>query len=148
MVRFLAMLAVAATAVAVSNDTLSAARSRARLVGSEPSVLSISVFAPRDITDSLLIRVFDEAKAIWEPTGIVLDWHRITSDIIVPVRVTVTIDDDRTGVAERGDALGWILFTEDGPEPSIHLARANTEAVIRRAASVDDETVLGNEILM
>jgi len=131
------------------NKTLLIARSRASLDGKVPSAISVDVFAPPDVTEALVIRVFDEAKAIWGPTGIALDWHRITSkDIAVPWHVTVTIDEDEKDVARRPGALGWIPFTAYGPAPSIRLSQANAEALIRRTPGVTDRTIVGNEILI
>ncbi len=164
MVRFLTTLAVAATSVTVQadrttnwsinpavqlNKTLLIARSRASLDGRVPSAISVGVFGPPDVTEALVIRVFDEANAIWGPTGIALDWHRITSkNMAVPWHVTVTIDDDRKDVAGRRGALGWIPFTTHGPAPSIHLSRINAEALIRRTPGVTDATILGHEVLI
>ena len=158
MVRFLTTLAVAAASVTLQadrttnwsvnpvvqwNKTLLTARSRASLDGRVPSAISVGVFAPPDVTESLVIRVFDEAKAIWGPTGIAFDWHRITSkDMAAAWHMTVTIDDDRKGFAERHGALGWIPFTADGPAPSIRLSRANAEALIRRTPGVTDATIV------
>ena len=164
MVRFLTTLAVAAATVAVQadrttnssanpvvrwNKTLLSARSRASLDGSVPSAISVGVFAPPNVTESLVIRVFDEAKAIWGPTNIAFDWHRITStDMAAASQLTVTIDDEREGFAEGHGALGWIPFTADGPAPSIHLSRANAEALIRQTPGVTDTTILVHEILI
>jgi hypothetical protein len=112
-----------------------------------PSTLSVAVFAPRDVTESLAIRVFDEAKAIWGPTGIALDWHRVTSGhMAVGYDVTVMIDDDQKDSGEG--ALGWIPFTADGPASSIHLSRANAEELIRRTPGLTDATIVGHEILV
>jgi len=156
MVRFLTTLVVAATTVTVQADrtTHSSAnpvvrRTRASLDGRVPSAISVGVFAPPDVTESLLIRVFDEANAIWEPTDIALDWQRITAkDVAAAWQVTVTIDDERKGLAERHGALGWILFTSDGPAPSIRLSRANAEALIRRTPGVTVATIVDHEILI
>jgi hypothetical protein len=164
MVRFLTTLVVAATTVTVKadrttnwsvnpvvhwNKTLLTARSRASLDGSVPSAISVGVFAPPDVPESLVIRVFDEAKAIWGPTGIAFDWHRITSkDMAGAWHVTVTIDDHRKDFAEWQGALGWIPFTAYGPAPSIRLSRANAEALIRKTPGVTDATIVGHEILI
>jgi hypothetical protein len=163
MLRFLTTLVVAATSATVqpnrttnwsvdpmvqSNKTLLIARSRASLDGKVPSAISVDVFAPPDVTDALVIRVFDEARAIWGPTGIALDWHRITSkDVAAPRHLTVTIDDPQE-VAGRPGALGRIPFTAYGPAPSIRLSRANAEVLIRRTPGVNDRTIVGNEILI
>jgi hypothetical protein len=164
MVRFLTTLVVAATTVTVQadrttnwsvnpvvhwNKTLLTARSRASLDGRVTSAISVGVFAPPDVTESLVIRVFDEAKAIWGPTGIAFDWHRIPSkDMAGAWHVTVTIDDHRRDFAEWQGALGWIPFTPYGPAPSIRLSRANAEALIRKTPGVTDATIVGHEILI
>jgi hypothetical protein len=164
MVRFLTTLAVAATTVTVQadrttnssvnpmvhwNKTLLSARSRASLDGRVPSAISIGVFAPPDVPESLVIRVFDEAKAIWGPTGIAFDWHRVASIGMAGAwHVTVTIDDDRKDFAEWQGALGWIPFTPYGPAPSIRLSRANAEALIRRTPDISGATMVGHEILI
>ena len=164
MVRFLTTLAVAATTVTVQahrttnssanpvvrwNKTLLSAPSRASLDGRVPSAISVGVFAPPDVTESLVIRVFDEAKAIWGPTDIAFDWHRITSkDMAAAWQLTVAIDDERKGFVEQHGALGWIPFTADGPAPSIRLSRANAEALIRRTPGVTTATIVGHEILI
>jgi len=164
MVRFLTTLAVAAATVTVQGDrttdpsanavvrwnkTLLSARSRASLDGSVPSAISVGVFAPPDVTESIVIRVFDEAKAIWGPTNIAFDWRRITStDMAAEWQLAVTIDDEREGFAEGHGALGWIPFTADGPAPSIHLSRANTEALIRQTPGVAATTIVGHEIMI
>jgi hypothetical protein len=38
--------------------------------------ISVAVFAARDINESVMNRVLDEAQAIWEPAGITFIWHR------------------------------------------------------------------------
>jgi hypothetical protein len=164
MVRFLTTLAVAASSMTVQadrttnwsvdpvvlwNKTILIARSRASLDGKVPSAISVDVFAPPDVTEALVIRVFDEARAIWGPTGIALDWHRLTSkDKAAPWHVTVTIEDGPQDVAGRPGALGWIPFTAYGPAPSIRLSRGNAEALIRRTPGVTDRTIVGNETLI
>jgi len=140
MVRFLTTLAVAAITVTVQAD---------RTTNLSAKAISVGVFAPPDVTESLVIRVFDEANAIWGPTEIAFDWHRITpQDIAAAWQMTVTIDDERKGFAEQHGALGWILFTADGPAPSIGLSRANAEALIPRTPGVTGATIVGHEILI
>ncbi len=60
----------------------------------------------------------------------------------------MTIDDQRRVTPDRQNALSWIPFTPNGPAPSIHLSRANVEALIRGATGVGDATVIGHEILV
>src|SRR5262249_33280866 len=86
---------------------------------------------------------------IWGPTGIVLDWQRISSATVAATwRVTVTFDDGEEDVLEPPGALGWIPFTTDGPEPSIRLSRANAEAVIRGTPGAAGPASLRTEILI
>jgi hypothetical protein len=114
-----------------------------------PAPLTIAVFATPDITESLMNRIFAEAETTWEPTGISLDWHRITpKDVVRTWQLDVTIDDRLKGVATDHLALGWVLFTVNGPLPSIHLSRAGAEASILRTAGVDDTSVDAHEILV
>jgi hypothetical protein len=164
MVRFLAIVAIAITSVTVHasrrtdrlvnpvvqwDTSLLAGRSRASPDGSALSTISVGVFAPTDVTESLLTRVFDEANAIWAPAGVTLDWHRITSnDMARRWRVTVTIEDDGRDSAEQGGPLGRVPFTAHGPVPSIWLSRSNAEALIRRTSGGIEATIFGSEILM
>jgi hypothetical protein len=154
--RFLAMLAVAAASVAVQAErrvdrsVSLPAQSRASLDASVTATIPIGVFAPADVTESLLIRVFDEANAIWAPSGIVLDWHRITSEkAAARCRMTVQIvDDDREDFPHQRGALGSIPFTADGPTAFIRLSRANAESVIRGTPAAIDATIAPNETLL
>jgi hypothetical protein len=129
-------------------STTAAAQTPGSLDGSELR-LAIAVFAPPDMTKSLVDRIFKEAKAIWGPTGISLDWYRVTpKDVVRTWQLDVTIDDDPDGAVTEQAALGSILFTADGPEPSIHLFRATAEASILRAEGVGDTSVFTHEILV
>jgi len=129
-----------------------ATKGAARMPGSHDrsaSPLTIAVFATPDITDSLVNRIFAEAEAIWQPTGISLDWRRITpKDVARTWQLDVTIDDRRKGLAADQLALGWVLFTPNGPVPSIHLSRVGAETSILRTFGVDDTTVDTHEILV
>jgi hypothetical protein len=40
-----------------------------------------AVFAPRDVTDSLVHRICEEASAIWESAGIAFACHRVGSEV-------------------------------------------------------------------
>jgi hypothetical protein len=145
MVRLLTTLAVAVATVTVQAD-------RTTTLSANPMVrwnISVGVFVPPDVTESLVTRVFDEANAIWGPTDIAFDWHRITpKDTAAAWQVSVAIDDERKDFAEQHGALGWILFTADGPAPSIRLSRANAEALIPRTPGVTGATIVGHEILI
>jgi hypothetical protein len=111
--------------------------------------IRVGVLAPPDIKPSLVNRIFAEAQAIWGPTGITFEWHRITSeDAARTWQLVVTFDDSQDSLVGRRAALGWIPFTTDGPEPSIHLSRASAEALIRSSVSVDGVPVGAHEILV
>ena len=155
MMRFLVIFAVAMTSVTVKAEGKIdrsgslPAPSRASLDGRVPSLIPLGVLAPGDVTESLLIQVFDEANAIWGPAGIVLDWHRITSkEADADGRVTVEIEDDRRDFGGRRRALGSIPFTAKGPAPSIHLSLSAAEAMIRETPVVIDATIGMHETLM
>src|SRR4029450_5875937 len=92
--------------------------------GDGVQVVPIAVFAPRDVTDSLVDRTCAEASAIWEPAGIAFAWNRIGSEAEAgdwPLDITI---DDRRASMESGGALGWIAFTGHRPDRSIHLSRS------------------------
>jgi len=111
--------------------------------------IRVGVFTPPDIKPSLVNRIFAEAEAIWRPTGITFEWHRITSeDAARTWPLLVTIDNSQDRLVGRRAALGWIPFTTDGPEPSIHLSRAGAEALILTRVRVGDVPVATHEILV
>ena len=125
------------------------ARSPASLDRRVLSPIRVGVFAPPDIKPSLVNRIFAEAEAIWRSTGITFEWQRITSeDVAHTWQLVVTIDDSQNILVAQRPALGWIPFTTDGPEPSIHLSRASAEALIRGSVSVDGVPVAAHEILV
>lgn len=144
-VSWLTLLLTCSSSLAVAHSNT--ARSSTSLDVLPP--ISVAVFAARDINEPVVKRVIYEAQAIWEPAGITFIWHRITSkDAATTWQVTVTIDDQRKDFAEWQGALGWIPFTVSGPAPSIHLSRANAEALIRRTPGISDTTVVGHETLI
>src|SRR5262245_45799510 len=82
--------------------------------------LTLAVVAPPGIADSLVKRICAEARAIWGPAGIPLECERHGSkDEPGRWTIEVTIDDRETPVGREG-ALGWILFTNDAADRSIH----------------------------
>jgi hypothetical protein len=120
--------------------------------GATPRALApihVAVFAPPDIRESLVNRVFAEVEAIWGPTGIVFDWHRITATGAVHAEhLDVTIDEREDGFVAHPDALGWIAFTADGPGSCIHLSRGRAEALIRGTSGLGDPTTFTHEMLL
>jgi hypothetical protein len=119
-------------------------------LGSLPPI-PITVFAPLDVTDSLVSQMCAETDAIWKPAGIKFEWHRLTSTEAVRKRwLDVTIDERRNDVHE-GPAtlpLGWIPFTENGPQPSIHLSLSNAEELLLSTPGVEDKTISTHQTLL
>ncbi len=73
-----------------------------------------AVFAPRDVTDSLVYRICTEASDIWESAGIVFACHRVRSEAEAgDWPLEITIDYRRASVEARG-ALGWITSRPTG----------------------------------
>jgi hypothetical protein len=100
-------------------------------VDASPRPIAVTVVAPRDVTDSLVNRICEEADAIWAPAGVAFEWHRDASTGEAhPLAIEVTIDDRQAAVVGDG-ALGWITFTGNGPDPFIHLSRASAEGLFR-----------------
>ena len=90
--------------------------------------ISVAVVAPKSVPDSLVRRISAEVQAIWRPTGIAFEWHRVTSnDEARRMPLEVTIDDRRSSV-DPDDALGWLTFTNDDPDRVIHLSRRRRES--------------------
>ena len=111
-------------------------------------VVSIAVYAPRDVTDSLVSRIREEASAIWASAGISFEWHRVDSEARAlewPLDITV---DDRRASAEPGGALGWIMFTDSRPEHSIHLSRACADDLVRATPGLIDASFAAHETLV
>lgn len=109
-------------------------------------VLQVAIIAPRGVTDSLVTRICGEADAIWRPEGVALECHRIRSaQEASGWPLVVTIDEHQT---RRDSALGWILFTTDGPERSIHLFQAQAEEIVRQMPGHPNFTILSHEILI
>jgi len=109
--------------------------------------ITASVVAPRDITDSMVNRICAEAAAIWAPAGIALEWTRDVPREARGLTIEVTID-DRPAPAGRAGALGWVMFTNGGPERSIHLSRASAEHLLRSTSSLNDATIASHEALI
>ena len=111
--------------------------------------IPVAVFAPPDITDSLVRRICAEADAIWKPAGLTFEWHRVTfTDTLRTRWLEVTIDDRRRDAHEERAVLGWIAFTADDPQPSIYLSRSDTEALLVLTPGVEDKTISSHERLL
>ena len=117
---------------------------------SRPSVtpITLAVVAPRDVSDSLVNRICTEAEAIWGPTGIAFEWDRHESTTRAGRwTIEVTID-DRHAPDGRDGALGWVLFTTEGAESSLHLSRASAEALLRNTPGMSAPTIFSHEALI
>jgi len=112
--------------------------------------LAVTVFAPSDMSESLVNRICAETDAIWEPAGVAFEWRRIrSSDAARTWQLEVTIDDRRKGTPwESQTALGWIPFTAARPEPSIHLSRASVEDLFLRTTDASKAPIITHETLV
>jgi hypothetical protein len=113
-----------------------------------PTPIAVAIVAPRDVSNSMVNQICAEAEAIWAPAGIALEWNRDA-----PKReargliIEVTID-DRPAPAGRDGALGWVVFTGDGPERFIHLSRVSAEDLLHSTPGLNDATVASHEALI
>jgi hypothetical protein len=125
---------------------LDAARPPSSLDGTVVPRITVAVFAP-NVNVSLVNRICAETEAIWTPS-ITFDWHRISAKDEAASQLEVTIDDRRKSLPERQVALGWITFTADGPERSIHLSRSSAEDLLLSTPGVNDKTIATHETLL
>lgn len=112
--------------------------------------IPITVFASSEVKESLLNRIRAETEAIWGPAGITFDWYRVTSEGDTDTcQLRVTIDNRRRRLGARETALGWITFTNDRPDKSIHLSRAGADDLLVVTPGVDDDgTIASHEALL
>jgi hypothetical protein len=114
-----------------------------------PAAVAVALVAPPHISESLLNGIYAETAAIWGPAGITFEWHRVDSTEAAQTSwVEVTIDEGHNDVHAGQAALGWIPFTEDGPQPSIHLALPNAEELLLHTPGVEDKTISTHETLL
>ena len=112
--------------------------------------IPVAVLAPEETSDSLVQRICAEASAIWASAGIAFEWHRLRSrdeeeEYAWPLQVT--IDDRRTSLLPVG-ALGWLIFTPDGPGRSIHLSLVCAESLLRSTPELTNFTIATHEALV
>jgi len=125
---------------------LDAARPPSSLDGRVVPRITVAVFAP-NVNVSLVNRICVETEAIWTPS-ITFDWHRISAKDEAASQLEVTIDDRRKSLTKGQVALGWITFTADGPERSIHLSRSSAEDLLLSTPGVNDKTIATHETLL
>jgi hypothetical protein len=110
--------------------------------------IPVALFAAEDVSDSLVQRICAETEAIWAPAGITFVWHRLKStDDRKAWPLDVTIDDQQTSQAPDG-ALGWLRFTPDGPDRSIHLSRVTAEGLLRAMPGASNFTIATHDTLI
>jgi len=117
-------------------------------VGETILAVPIAAYASRDVTDSLMYRIRSEASAIWASASIFFEWHRVDSEAEAlewPIDITV---DDRRASVDPGGALGWITFTDNRPDHSIHLSRACADDLVRATPGLSDSTIASHETLV
>jgi hypothetical protein len=116
--------------------------------GDGVEAVPIAVLAPRGVTDSLVHRICAEASGIWESAGIAFACQRVGSEAEAgDWPLDITIDDHRASVEPEG-ALGWITFTANRPDRSIHLSRARADDLVRATPGLMDKTITSHEILL
>jgi len=113
-----------------------------------PSI-PVDVLAPREIKQSFVDQVFAEMDAIWRPAGITFAWRRIESTNAADAsRLLVAIEKGRLHAVETHPSLGWIMFTDNEPEPSIHLSMSAAEELLDAVAHVDDAVLIRHDFLI
>lgn len=111
--------------------------------------IAVDVFAPPDIKQAFVEQVFAEMDAIWRPAGITVTWRRIESKSAADAsRLQVAIEEGRLREAENHVALGWIVFTANQPERSIHVSVPAAEELLVEAAHADDSVVGTHDFLI
>ncbi len=100
--------------------------------------LHITLTFARDVSPSLVLRLLDEADAVWRPSGVTFAWDT-QSHGSVPAALQIVVDEER-GAAPGGlPPLGWILFdAQDTPGRLIHLSYANAVALLNESPVLGD----------
>lgn len=113
-----------------------------------PSI-PVDVFAPPEMKESSVHRICAETDAIWKPAGITFTWRRRTStDAQDASRLRVTIEHGRLSATDKQTTLGWITFTGDEAEPSIHVSIAGVEDLLLGASDFDDAMTARHNLLI
>ncbi len=136
--------------VAASNARAADVTPQSRLLdgGRLPSI-PVAVFAPPDVKDSFVDGICAETDAIWRPAGITFAWRRLASkDAVDASQLTVSIESRRLLAAENHSPLGWITFTGNEPEPSIHLSIGGVEDLLGTAEDLDDRVAARHVMLI
>jgi hypothetical protein len=92
--------------------------------------LSIGVPARAPLSSDALRAMREETDAIWRGAGVVIAWR--AGGAAPDLRV---VFDDRSPVARdrRSITLGWLVFDDDVPAPTIHLSYANTMRLLEES---------------
>jgi hypothetical protein len=144
LILFVSLLSMCSTAAASDPTTNPTPLER----GALPSI-PVDVFAPREIKQAFVKEVFAEMDAIWRPAGITFTWRRVESkDAADPSRLKVAIEHGGPNPAGNHTTLGWIMFTGNEPEPSIHLSLAGVEDLLDATADLDNAATVRHELLI
>lgn len=113
------------------------------------ALIAVDVVAPPEIKQSFVTQVFAEVDAIWRPAGITFTWRRVESrDAASAARLQVAIEHGRMNGAEDHHTLGWITFTGNEPEPSIHLSISTAADLLDARAAVDNRLLTRHGLLI
>jgi hypothetical protein len=111
--------------------------------------IPVDVLTPPDIKESFVKQVFAETDEIWNAAGITFTWHRVASaEPTDASRLRVAIERGRLAAGGNHTALGWILFTGNAPEASIHLSIGGAEDLLDEAEDVQDAAYARHEMLL
>lgn len=111
--------------------------------------LFIAVRTAPDIETTLVDRVLEETEAIWSAAGVSFEWERTSpSDGRRRPQIDVTIEDEAQDSSKRQGPLGWIPFTDAGPQASIHLSRSMAEVLCAQWPTIEDRTASGHQRLI
>src|SRR5437660_1693550 len=93
--------------------------------------LSIGVPAGAPLSSDALRAMCEETDAIWRGAGVVIAWRAggAAPDLRVVFDDPAPVPRDR-----RSMTLGWLVFDDDVPAPTIHLSYANTVRLLEESS--------------
>jgi len=111
--------------------------------------LFVAVRTAPHVEPALVDRILEETEAIWGSAGVTFTWERASpSDGRRRPQIEVTIEDEVQDFAKRQGPLGWIPFTDTGPQASIHLSRTMAEVLCHQWPTIEDRTTAGHRRLI
>jgi hypothetical protein len=95
--------------------------------------LSIGVPAGAPLSSDAIRAMCEETDAIWRGAGIVIAWRAIGAapDLRVVFDDPAPVPRDR-----RLTALGWLVFDDGVPAPTVHLSVVNTQRLLEESFGV------------